>query len=233
MYVPLKLIITQDENLISKIIRSTNRQTEVSDQDLIAYSDFQKKLEDYFKTFEEPNKLYYERRSKQYNDTIINSKYIIDKSTLIKVMGSFYFEKPHLATRYFGALFKEFGEKLFKDNHKMMPYYIPALLYNKLEELFRNNFIDKKYKKIRYFILMMLGIELKNKYKQANVNDFASNKTEKYCDKIFKEINDEEFKNYIQTIVTKIDTLSLDLNSTEISKSGTLVEQIKDMYYKK
>lgn len=54
MFVPLKLIITEDESLISKIIRSTNRQTEVKEEDLIAYSDFQKKLEDYFKTYTEP-----------------------------------------------------------------------------------------------------------------------------------------------------------------------------------
>lgn len=44
MFVTIKLIVTQDENLISKIIRSTNRQTEVKEEDLIAYSDFQKKL---------------------------------------------------------------------------------------------------------------------------------------------------------------------------------------------
>ena len=158
MFVPLKLIITQDENLISKIIRSTNRQTEVKEEDLIAYSDFQKRLEDYFKTFNEPEKLFYERRSKQYNNNSnIDGRLIIDKSTLIKVMGSFYFMKPNLATRYFGALFAEFGKELFKEGHKLLPYYTAAIIYNKLENLFRNGGIDKKYKKIRYFILMMLS----------------------------------------------------------------------------
>lgn len=147
IFVTLKLIVTEDENLISKIIRSTNRQTEVKEEDLLAYSDFQKKLEDYFKTFNEEDKLYYERRSKQYNGSNIDPKFIIDKSTLIKIMGSFYFMKPQLATRYFGALFNEFGKQLFSDNHKLLPYYIAAIIYKKLEKKFRTNEIDKRYKK--------------------------------------------------------------------------------------
>ena len=230
MYVPLKLIITQDETLISKIIRSTNRQTEVKEEDLIAYSDFQKKLEDYFKTFEEPNKLFYERRSKQYNNSIVNSKYIIDKSTLIKVMGSFYFERPNQATRYFGALFKEFGNQLFKDNHRLSPYYTASLIYNKLENLFRNGSIDKKYRKIRYFILMMIRFE----YKLRNGKDYDSldsKKTENYCKELLLKLNDEnEFIKYIEDIIEKIKSLDIDLNSLEISKSSGLVNQIKQLY---
>jgi hypothetical protein len=142
IYVTLKLIVTEDENLISKIIRSTNRQTEVKEEDLLAYSDFQKRLEDFFKTFNEPDKLFYERRSKQYNGSSIDNKLIIDKSTLIKTLGSFYFLKPQLATRYFGALFNEFGKQLFIDNHKLYPYYTSALIYKKLEYKFRANEID-------------------------------------------------------------------------------------------
>jgi len=94
IFVPLKLIITQDENLISKIIRSTNRQTEVKEEDLIAYSDFQKRLEDYYKTFNETDNLYYERRSKQYNNSNIDRKQIIDKSTkLVESIKALYFNK--------------------------------------------------------------------------------------------------------------------------------------------
>lgn len=94
MLVTIKLIVTDDENIISKIIQSTNRQTAVKQEDLIAYSEFQKNLEDFFKTFNGPGKLYYERRSKQYNTSDVNQKLIVDKSTLIKSVGSFYFKKP-------------------------------------------------------------------------------------------------------------------------------------------
>ena len=229
MFVPLKLIITQDENLISKIIRSTNRQTEVKEEDLIAYSDFQKKLEDYFKTFNEPEKLFYERRSKQYNNSNIDSKLIIDKSTLIKVMGSFYFMKPNLATRYFGALFTEFGKELFKEDHKLLPYYTAALIYNKLENSFRNGLIDKKYKKIKYFILMMLRLE----YEKKGYPIFESNKSEKYCNDLLTHIKKEEnFTILLDNVLAKLNSLSIDYASNEISKSSKLVENCKEKYFK-
>ncbi|OOG69967.1 AIPR family protein [Flavobacterium sp. A45] len=228
VFVTLKLIVTEDENLISKIIRSTNRQTEVKEEDLLAYSDFQKKLEDFFKTFSDPDKLFYERRSKQYNGTSTDAKLIIDKSTLIKTMGSFYFLKPQLATRYFGALFNEFGKQLFLDTHKLYPYYTAALIYNRLDSRFRANKIDKKYKKIRYFILMMLRLEYNLEFPK-----FEANKIDKYCTDLIKHFNikanfDQKLKNVIQ----KIDSLDLDLDSTELSKSNKLVENIKKLYFK-
>lgn len=227
MYVTLKLIVTEDENLISKIIRATNRQTAVKEEDLIAYTEFQKKLEDFFKSFDDNDKLYYERRSKQYNDSEINSKLIVDKSTLIKAMGSFYFEKPHVATRYFGKLFKEFGEQLFKNDHKLYPYYVAALLYKKLERKFYNKEIDNKYRKLRYFILMMLRLE----FDKSNPPKFESNKMDKYCEGLLFEFNDSvKLNSHINNIISKIDSLKLDLNNADISKSSDLVEKIKKLY---
>lgn len=232
IFVPLKLIITQDENLIAKIIRSTNRQTEVKEEDLIAYSDFQKKLEDYYKTFEDPYKLYYERRSKQYNNNhIIDRKLIIDKSTQIKVMGSFFFMKPNLATRYFGALFAEFGKELFKEEHKLHPYYSAALTFNILENLFRNNLIDHKFKKLRYFILMMIRLEID----KESCPSFESKKSEAYCNKILNIVkNESDFISIINKIIVKLEKLSdsFDFNSSEVSKSHKLVQDCKSIYFK-
>ncbi len=229
IFVTLKLIVTEDENLISKIIRSTNRQTEVKEEDLLAYSDFQKKLEDFFKTFIEPDKLFYERRSKQYNGSSIDQRSIIDKSTLIKTMGSFYFLKPQLATRYFGALFNEFGKQLFLDSHKLYPYYTAALIYNKLENKFRANEIDRKYKKIRYFILMMLRLEYNLEYPK-----FESNKIDKFCTELISHFNTRaNFDSKLKNVIQKIDSLNLDLDSTELSKSNKLVDNIKKLYFKR
>jgi hypothetical protein len=228
IFVPLKLIVTEDQMLVSKIIRSTNRQTAVKEEDLLAYSDFQKKLEDYFKSFNDPDKLFYERRSKQYNGTTIDTKSIIDKSTLIKTMGSFYFLKPQLATRYFGALFNEFGGRLFLDNHKFLPYYTAAIIYNKLENRFRANLIDRKYKKIRYFILMMLRLEYNTVYPQLE-----SNKIDKFCTDLITHFNIKaNFDDKLNNVIKKIDDLGYDLDSNEISKSNKLVDSIKSLYYR-
>ena len=68
--VPLRLIITQNEDVIQAVIRSTNRQTEVRDEQFIAMSDFSKKLEVFMGTFPS-HALHYERRAHQYDRTSI------------------------------------------------------------------------------------------------------------------------------------------------------------------
>src|SRR6266849_159522 len=50
--VPLRLISTQDEEVTASIIKATNRQTEVKEEQLLALSEFQKKLEAFFQAFE-------------------------------------------------------------------------------------------------------------------------------------------------------------------------------------
>lgn len=232
MYVPIKLIVTQDEFIVSKVIRSTNRQTEVKEEDLIAFSDFQKNLEDYFKMDRDDDKLYYERRSRQYNGIdYVEQSAIISKSTLIKIMGSFYFMKPNLATRYFGALFKEFGSNLFKDNHQLDFYYTAALIYYKLEKLFANGDIDKRYRKLRYFLLMMIRLEYEQK-KPPHLND---RNAEKYCNNLISFLDSEtKFLSIINRIIDKLLKIEsekgLDYDSTEISKSAQLVEFCKSLY---
>lgn len=66
LHVPLKVIATDDEDIINAIITATNRQTEVTTDDLYAMSAFQKKLESLYEAYPDKKKLHYERRSKQY-----------------------------------------------------------------------------------------------------------------------------------------------------------------------
>lgn len=227
--VPVKLIITQDEKLIATIIRSTNRQTEVKEEDLIAYSDFQKKLEDYYQTFPEKEKLYYERRSKQYKSLKIDSKIIVDKSTQIKAVGSMFFYKPNLATRFFGALFSEFGKELFKNDHKMLPYYTASFTLMKLDELLKTGAISKQYRKIRYFLLMMIKLEIN----KNNCPSFSNKTSEDHCTEILTAVNnDKEFLKIVKSVISKIDKMKLDLDDNEVSKSARLAKDCKDIYFK-
>ncbi len=225
--VPLKLIVSSDENLISKVIRSTNRQTEVKEQDLIAYTDFQKRLESYYASFPESSRLYYERRSKQYNNKSIERKKIVDKTMQIKAVASMFFDKPEMATRYFGALFNEFKDRLFKDNHEMEPYYTATYAMFKIEGLFKSGVINKKYRKIKYHILMMLRHELNS----VSCSPFESSKSMKYCEALLSSINNEEkLEAAIKRVISKIDIISPNLENTDLSKSKDFVKSCLDAY---
>jgi len=153
--VPLRLISTQSEAITSSIIKATNRQTQVSEDQLLALSDFQKRIESFFSSYEENKKLYYERRSKQYNSVVgIEKTRIVPLGNLIRSFASMFLQEPHRATRYYKTLLEQVGRNIFAPNHKLDPYYTSAYALYRLEYMFRNQTSDPKYKIARYHLLL-------------------------------------------------------------------------------
>jgi hypothetical protein len=227
IYITVKIICTEAVELTSKIIWSTNNQTEIKEQDLLAATRYQRLLEEYYMQFPGEKKLYYERRSKQYNSKGIPKTRIIDKMTQIKCIGSFYFDQPDNATRYFGSLFQELGRKIFQDDQKPEIYYASTYSLFKLEEQFRNRTIDKKYRKIKYFILMMMKYEIIGKM----LSQLNSREIIKESDEILKVLHDQkEFERVIDSILKKIDALGVDTSDVELSKSNQFAKQCKEIY---
>ena len=92
--IPLRLIATRDEELIAAIVKATNRQTQVKEEQLLALNDFQKNLEVFFASFEEGRRLFYERRSKQYNTVPgIEKTRIVTLSNLIRAYAALVLEE--------------------------------------------------------------------------------------------------------------------------------------------
>lgn len=152
--VPLRLIATDDENVISSITKATNRQTEVAEDQLLALSDFQKKLELFFASFESPQqRLFYERRSRQYAGTGIEKTRIFTPPNLIRAYASMFIAEPHRTTRNFRSLLDRVGKTIFGADHRLDPYYVAAFAHYRLEFLFRNQSLDAKYKPARFHIL--------------------------------------------------------------------------------
>lgn len=67
--VPVKVIVTEDEDIKNQITLATNSQTEVKPEQLASLTLFQKKLELYYNSMRGGVDLYYERRSQQYHAT--------------------------------------------------------------------------------------------------------------------------------------------------------------------
>jgi hypothetical protein len=156
-HVPLKVISTHDEDIINAIITATNRQTEVTADDLYAMSAFQKRLEALYEAYPDKKKLYYERRSKQYASVAgVEKVRIIGKTLQVRAFAAMFLDDPHRAARYYSDLRGQVGSKIFNDSHKLEPYYVSAYAYYKLEFLFRNSLIPVYYKPARYHMLMAL-----------------------------------------------------------------------------
>src|SRR5207248_2095547 len=111
--IPLKVIATEDEDIINSIITATNRQTQVTSEDLYALGAFQKKLEAFLSAYPDRKQLYYERRSKQYNATAgVEKVRIITKSQQIRAFAAMFLDDPHRASRYYADLRAQVGDKI-------------------------------------------------------------------------------------------------------------------------
>ena len=63
VFIPIKVISTEDDALTTAVITATNSQTSVKTDELNSRAEFERKLEQFFNTFDGPRGLY-ERRSK-------------------------------------------------------------------------------------------------------------------------------------------------------------------------
>ncbi len=155
VYVPVKIIATIDDDLTNAVIRATNSQTPIGPEDLQALSGFQKKLEAFYAAFEDRHRLYYERRSKQYEGLPgIEKVRIVTRGLQIRAFAAMFLDEPHRAGRYYATLLNDIGGRIFADGHRLEMYYASAYAHYRLEYLFRNGLLDVKYKPARYHLLM-------------------------------------------------------------------------------
>jgi AIPR protein len=184
--IPLRLICTQDEALIKDIIRATNRQTEVKVEQFLAADDFQKKLEEYFKSFPNGKRLYYERRSRQYADQNIEQTRIVTVPNLVKAYAAMFLELPHRTVRGYATLRESVGKDSFVPGQRLEPYYLSAFAAYRLEFYFRNLRLDPKYKLARYQLLLALRLAATPE-RPPRPNE---NAMEKYCEPILEQLWD-------------------------------------------
>lgn len=204
LIIPIRIIATKDENLKNKITKATNNQTAIKPEQLEALSTFQKKLEEYYKTYNEPNSLVYERRTGQYRDSDIQKNRIVTIPIQIKTVAAMFLNEASDVSGQYGTLAKRIGSKIFKTSDKLIIYYVSALSLYKIEGLFRTGKLDRQYRRARYHAIMLFRMSVAG----YDVPRFNSKKMEAYCQSMIDVLNDEEktetiFGKIIDFIVSK------------------------------
>lgn len=210
-YITIKIISTNDNDIINSIIHATNRQTEVKPEAFVSLMAFHKELEEFYNYFpiDEEHRLFYERRSKQYVQQDIQRYKVITLAIQINSYISVFLEQPHSTHRYYGELLKH--NKIFQDNDDKHPYFASAYLLYSVENLFRKNILDFKYKIFKFHIIMLIRFHVCGEYTlQTN-----SKKNEEYCMKIIEHIKDNDiFVSTCKEIISKIEKIVLDKYGT-------------------
>lgn len=186
--IPVKIIVTESDEIKTEITLATNSQTEVKTEQLEALNVFQKHLELYFNSEKTDPKLYYERRSQQFNSLAgIKRTQIISIPIQIKTFASMFLRSPHLVSGYYGTIVNRFKGQIFASEHKFLPYFVSALCYFKIEQMFRTGDLPNEYKKARFQIMMIskiIGIG-------AEEDQLNSNKLEKKCEALKQLLLDD------------------------------------------
>ncbi|MDF1789808.1 MAG: AIPR family protein [Verrucomicrobiales bacterium] len=221
VYLPIKLIVSQDSDVKNKIIKATNRQTPVKTEELTALTDFQKTLEDFYSAITGDYKLYYERRSQQYrSSTGIEKIRIVSVSNQIRSFASMFLVLPHQASRYYGTLLKTIDAKIFVAGHPPVAYYASALTLYRLEALIRRKTIDNRYRPFKYHLLALVRIAAKGE----DFPPMTSNKFERYCKDLVAVLSDDQtcLDKFITAIAALDKTLAGDFNRDRAKDASLL-----------
>ena len=134
---PVKIIEAEDRELVNDIVRATNRQTEVKDEAFAVLSDFHKKIEAFFLSdnVDQPYKLVYERRKRQYADTAYTSHNIVTLTFLTNAFVSCFLNNPVDANDYYGVLLTRYKDNMYVDSHTLWPYLLSAVILREIEKL--------------------------------------------------------------------------------------------------
>lgn len=230
--VPIKLIITKDSDIRDKIIVSTNNQTAIKEEQLLALTEFQKRLEQFYKAM--PDHLYYERRKAQYaNDPNIKKSQIVDIREQIKAYVAMFLEEPHVVSGYFAKVYKDRKGSIFHQDHICESYYVSALIQNRFKQLLVSKKIERKYNKARYHLFMLF-----RKIAQPSKKFIPEDKqATEYCNSILEIIRDEKrcLDNF-QKVFELVKKARIDINNQkEIYKKTTtkkLIREFEEKYGK-
>lgn len=202
MFIPVKLIATENNDVINSVIKATNRHNEVKTEAFESLKDFHKELEEFYnaKNQESNIPIYYERRSKQYiyNDQIERNN-IITLAEQIRTYLSMFENIPQSVHRYYGELLSVYGEKanMFKEiNGKKYfdLYYIASFTFVKINYFINNGKIYDRYKPFRHHILFLFKLIVA---KDLSVH-LKKSSYKSICDNMYKILyNDDQLLNYI------------------------------------
>lgn len=229
LLIPVKLIHTQSEEVSQSVIKSTNKQTPVEENDLLALTQFQRDLEDYYGSLPDDYRLYYERRAKQYSSHgSLEKGRIVTIGSQLKSFASMFLEFPNQASRYQGTLLKAVNKQVFQQSHKPEPYFVSALALYRFEVATRKLAPEDRFiKSFRYYLLLAFRC----RYEKTEFLGAGHKKIGAYCRELLSNLDTPEksrkaFEECCSIVKTALTTLSL-APERDNAKSRPLIEEVK------
>ncbi len=175
--IPIKIIETQNEDILSEITFSSNNQNSIQAENLISLDKNIMLLEKAYNDFNLTNertlkaKYYFERRQGQHHS--IDRRYVVDIPEQSRDFVSIWLRKPHMPLQYKDQTLSEFRMIInsFVDEKRFAFFklcILSGILWCKLYDLIKAKY--EIYEPGRYHILCSIVYDkLQNLYKSSNV----------------------------------------------------------------
>ncbi|WP_461244738.1 AIPR family protein [Secundilactobacillus muriivasis] len=225
IFLPIKIIVTTDVSVSTNITVANNRQTTVKDEDLLALTEVQKELEEFFKTYTGDKALFYERRSNQYSEhPEVEKVRIVPISMSLRTYSSMFMGVPQLASRWIGKLYKGYSKQVFDGEKTNLAFYTAAFTWYRFNFFIRNGIFERKYAKFKYFILIMLRLYLTGETRP----EISKKKTINECETINEVIwNKDKCKEYMKKMIDVIAKIAGDqITSNTLTSSKTFLDEV-------
>ena len=177
--VPVKIIHTTDSDVISMIVKSTNRQTPVPTEAFVALESYHKHLQQNFEEYskEMPLAVFYERRSGELalRKNSDNCFEVATLHSIIRSVTSVYFQEPYIVYNNNPAnILKNRYSKLFQPDQPYEIYYLSYYLFAVFLNMAGKKIFNGFEYKFRFYIIMVARCILANK---VNCSPFSSKDT--------------------------------------------------------
>ena len=206
-FIPVKLLATRDRQVITEVIKATNRQTAVLPEALESLTPFHKELEDFYATRESAynfsDRIYYERRSKQYAMDGISQRNIVTLTGQIKSFIGMFLNEPHSHPRYYGELLRAYEGRLFANDHRPEPYYASGVSLLIIEKWLNSHSAERYLRAYKHQMLLLLRTSISG----HDIPRLNSNAISNYSLEIIDALRDPNRRDYeCKRVVDRIRT---------------------------
>lgn len=222
----LKVVETSDAAVVDDIVRSTNRQAKVDEDQFLATLDSVKALERYFdaRGADEEYRLFFERRKNQFSaHENVKAIRVFDIKEIARCVSAMFLDKPDIASRYPNRLTGEMKALVFDKSYYEEVYHVAAYTLYRVKLLLSNGKIEPKYGKLRWHIVMAIKYYVCGR----DIPQLGSKKIKNVCSEIEKFVsqNDDDTVAAIKHLCAAIVDIN-DINRDKL-KGSSLVLEIK------
>lgn len=154
--VNIKVVETQNEDVFSELVRATNSQSKVEDSQFLSLRPINKRVEQFFNTYDGDARLYYERRDRQYVGQGVPAVRTFSLHSAAKCVAAMYCGRPELASRYPKAMYAELTNVIFADDNKEIVFYAACLTMYRFSLLVSNGTIPQNKKRFKWHMLALV-----------------------------------------------------------------------------